>query len=223
MKKFALFTMVAFGLCASAAVAQAGGPGGAGSSTGAQGTQGSSPSMNQTSPGQPAGTQMPGTGTNNSGMDQNGAPNTTNNTSEKHEKKLKGCVQSQGGQYSLEMKHGKTVALTGQDVSAHVGHEVAVKGSYENGPSGNMSATSSSNSGASSGEKTFNVASVDMISDTCKENKNNSSMGAGANNSKMGTGSSTGTGTSNDAGSNSGTGSTTGGSSTGSSGGPPQL
>ena len=118
--------------------------------------------------------------------------------SEKGEKKLKGCVQSQGGQYVLETKKGKAVALTGQDVSAHVGHEVSVKGAWESG-GGSMSATSSSGS-ASGSEKTFNVASVDMISDTCGKGKSKAETGTGANGTNpagagAGTTGSSGTGT----------------------------
>jgi hypothetical protein len=170
MKKISLSMFVAFAFFVATAMAQSGTAPGAG-----QGTTGSSPSMSQ-----PRGQQQPGmtqpdnstpmgqTDQNNSGM-----------THEKGEKKLKGCVQSQGGQYVLESKHGKTVALTGQDVSAHVGHEVAVKGSWENGSS--AAAASSSTTGASA-QKTFNVTSVDMISDTCKGSKGSSgSMGTTPN------------------------------------------
>jgi hypothetical protein len=113
-----------------------------------------------------------------------GQDQTTNTT--KSERKMKGCVQSQGGQYVLETKKGKDVALTGQDVSAHVGHEVAVKGAWEKG--GSMSPTSSGT--ASSNEKTFNVSSVDMISDTCGGKSKGKSSGAGA-----GTTGTSGTGT----------------------------
>jgi hypothetical protein len=79
--------------------------------------------------------------------DQNGP------SANKGEKKLKGCVQSQAGQYVLETKKGKAIALAGQDVSAHVGHEVAVKGTWESGNASGMSSTSTgsgTNSGAGS-------------------------------------------------------------------------
>src|SRR5258708_10308319 len=90
------------------------------------------------------------------------------NSSQKAEKgeKLKGCVQSQGGQFVLETKKGKAIALSGQDVSAHVGHEVAVKGTWESGGAG-ASATSASSGSAAGSERTFNVASVEMISESC--------------------------------------------------------
>jgi len=186
--------MVAFAVCVTAAVAQSGSMGGSN-----QGSQGSSPTMQpgqtqpgQTQPGQAGGPDM---GPGASGQEQNGpSANAT-----KGEKKLKGCVQSQSGQYVLETKKGKAVALAGQDVSAHVGHEVAVKGTWESGNSAGMSSTSTG-SGSSAGEKTFNVTNVEMISDTCKGSKNSSKgMGAGS------TGSSTGSGTT---GGNGGTGST---------------
>lgn len=71
----------------------------------------------------------------------------------KGEKKLKGCIKSENGKYVLEEKNGKKIELTGQDVSAHVGHEVAIHGS--------------STPGATKGAEEFNVTSVDMIADTC--------------------------------------------------------
>src|SRR5204863_1116751 len=132
------------------------------------GTQGSSPGMSQ--PGaagqqQPGGypSQQPGASPTTGQTDQN-----TSQTPEKSEKKLKGCVQSEGGQYMLQTKKGN-IALTGQDVSAHAGHEVAVKGTWESGGGSNSSAASSGSSG-----KTFNVASVDMISDNCSGKKGSS-------------------------------------------------
>lgn len=147
MKKLSLSVCLAFAFFVASAVAQMA-PGGS------QGTQNSSPSMSQ--PGQqPGGMNQPDNNAPAAQTDQ-GAVN--QNTGEH---KLKGCIQSQGGQYVLETKKGKTVALTGQDVSAHTGHEVAVKGTWASG----MSATSSGSTGTSG--KTFNVTDVKMISDTC--------------------------------------------------------
>jgi hypothetical protein len=125
----------------------------------------------------------------------------------KGEKKLKGCVQATGSQAMLETKKGKEVALTGQDVSAHNGHEVELKGTYESG-----SSMSQSSAGAgSSGEKTFNVTDVKMLSETCKgsskdkdKDKGSSSMGTGANGTNP-TGSGTSTGSSSGTGSGTGT------------------
>jgi hypothetical protein len=117
--------------------------------TDTQGTQGSSPSMGQ------------GSSASQGGMSQ-GAET-------KGEKKLKGCVRSEGGQYVLEEKNGKSIALTGQGVSAHVGHEVAVHGSWASGTASSASA-SSTGATAKTGRE-FNVSSVDMISDSCSAGK----------------------------------------------------
>ncbi len=194
MKKLSLTICLAITFFVTAAVAQT-------TPSGGQGSQGSSPSMGQPSqqqPGQPGMSQPD----NSTGMGQNPDQNNPNQKmdKEKGEKKLKGCVQSQGGQFVLETKKGKAVALTGQDVSAHVGHEVAVKGAWESGGAGaSSSAASSGNAGGA--EKTFNVASVDMISESCggKSSKGESKGGYG---SSTGTGSApssnpSGTGTSN--------------------------
>ncbi len=178
MKKLSLCTLVAWALLvSSAAMAQAGGS--------PQGTQGSSPGMSQPGsagqqqPGYPSGSQQPGASPTTGQSD----PNANSQTPTKSEKKLKGCVQSEGGQYVLQTKKGN-VGLTGQDVSAHAGHEVAVKGMWESGGGSNSSAASSGKSG-----KTFNVSSVDMISDSCGGKKGSSG--------NMGTSSPSGTGQSN--------------------------
>jgi hypothetical protein len=154
-----------------------------------QGTQSSSPSMSgqETTPG---GT-MSGDNSASSGANMKG---------DKSEKKMKGCIQSEGGQYMLQTKHGKDVMLTGQDVSTHVGHEVTVHGMWAGAMSG-MSNTSSGSASASG--KSFQVTSVDMISETC-------SMGKGGKGSMSGSGGM------------SGSGSTTGTSGTGTPTTPPQ-
>ena len=116
--------------------------------TDTQGTQGSSPSMGQ------------GSSASQGGISQG--------TETKGEKKLKGCIRSEGGQYVLEEKSGKSIALTGQDVSAHVGHEVAVHGSWASG--GASASASSTNASAKAGRE-FNVSNVDMISESCSAGK----------------------------------------------------
>jgi hypothetical protein len=177
MNKFVLSMIAAFALCVATAVAQS-------SPAGAQGTQGSSPTMSQTPGANPQpGMNQPGS----TPTDQNSG-SMGKNQAEKGEKKLKGCVQAQGGQATLETKKGKEVALTGQDVSAHNGHEVEVKGTWAG--SGSMSQTSA----GSSGEKTFNVTDVKMLSETCKgsKEKGSSNMGSGTGASyPSGSGSST--------------------------------
>ena len=165
MKKISVTICLAFAFLVTAAVAQ----------QGPRGQQPSSPGMGQAGqqPGYPG--QQPGTqpGMSQTQTDQTANPSQTRN--EKSEKHLKGCVQSQGGQYVLETKRGKAVPLTGQDVSAHVGHEVAVKGSWESG----AGTAVSSSAGGKTSEKTFNVASVEMISESCSgKTKGSSGMGS---------------------------------------------
>ena len=169
MKKLAVAIIVAFAFCTAAVAQTATDP--------SQGSQGSSPGMSQpsTPSQQQPGQQQPGYGQPDSTAGQAGQTKDTGAApTEKAEKKLRGCIQSQGGQYVLESKKGKAVALTGQDVSAHVGHEVSLKGAWEGAGTG-------VSSGGASSEKTFNVTSVEMISETCggKSSKGNSgSMGA---------------------------------------------
>jgi hypothetical protein len=180
MKKLAISIIVGLVLSVVAAVAQTG-------TDSSQGAAGSSPSMNQSgaaSQQQPSQTQ-PGYSQPDAAAGQ--ATSTGTASSEKAEKKLHGCVQSQGGQFVLESKKGKAIALTGQDVSAHVGHEVSVKGSWESGGAGAGVST-----GGASSEKTFNVSSVEMISDSCggKSSKGDSgSMAPPSSTNPAGTGS----------------------------------
>ena len=155
MKKLAVSLIAVFTLCLAAAVAQT-------ATDPSQAAPGSSPSASQ--PGS-ASQQQPG---------QAGQTNSSAAPSEKSDKKLRGCIQSQGGKYVLESKKGKATPLTGQDVSAHVGHEVSVKGSWESGGAG-----TGVSSGASA-EKSFNVTSVDMISDTCSAKSGSSPAGTGS-------------------------------------------
>jgi len=89
---------------------------------------------------------------------------------EKGEKKLKGCIQGSGGSFTLEEKGGKTVALSGSDLSAHVGHMVTVHGSYASGGSSGSSAASGGGMSAGGGQ-TFNVTKVDMVSESCSLDK----------------------------------------------------
>ena len=99
----------------------------------------------------------------------------------KGEKKLKGCIESENGKFVLESKHGKEITLTGQDVSAHVGHQVVVHGAFQNSmaasasgenagtaPSAGSTSTSSTDMKAKAGQE-FNVTSVDMVSSSCKD------------------------------------------------------
>jgi hypothetical protein len=113
-----------------------------------QGTQSASPSM-----------QQPDTQAGSTGM--NG------NATDTSEKKIKGCVAQQNGQYVLQTKHGKSVPLSGQDVSAHVGHTVALHGMWASSSAGTQTSTSPAGSAGS-----FEVTKVDMISDSCTMSSN---------------------------------------------------
>ena len=185
MRKLALSLIIAFAFYVTAAAAQAGG----GMSPGTQGRQGSSPGTQQPGATQPGATQPGQSPDMGPGNDQTG---TTNNA--KGEKKLKGCVESQNGQYVLLTKKGN-VALAGQDVSAHVGHEVAVKGTWDNSASNaNASATASSSGNESWSKGTFNVTDVKMESEQCKlKSKDHSGM-SGSSTGASGTGTGSGTG-----------------------------
>ncbi len=169
MKKVLMCTCTAFAFFVAAAVAQTN-PSTDTPSQGTQGTQSSSPSMSQ---GNNTGT--PGT--------MAGDNSTTQTGNMKGEKKMKGCIESEGGQYVLRTRHGKDIQLTGEDVSAHSGHEVTVHGMWASGMSG-MSNTSTG--GASASGKSFNVTSLDMISDTCTIGKGKKS--GMSDNSTSGTG-----------------------------------
>jgi hypothetical protein len=165
MSKFVLSIVTVFALSVGMAFAQA-------YPSGSQSSPSASPGMQQPQ-------QTPGQPGDNPSMGQStpGTANSTNQQSaEKGEKKLKGCVQAQGSQAMLETKKGKEIALTGQDVSAHNGHEVEVKGSWESGGTAGTPTAA-----GASGEKTFNVTDVKMISDTCKgKSKGSSETGTGA-------------------------------------------
>lgn len=98
-------------------------------------------------------------------------------TQNQHGLTIQGCVQSHGGSYVLETKKGKEIALTGVDVSAHVGHEVQLKGDWvgEHSTSLTYSGPTADAQRDSPHERkgtttnTFNVSSVKkMISESCK-------------------------------------------------------
>jgi hypothetical protein len=179
MRKLALSLIVAFAFYVSAAAAQAGGPG-------SQGTQRSSPNMQQPGATQP-GAAQPGQSPDMGPGANDQTATTANTNSNKGEKKIKGCVESQNGQYVLLTKKGN-VALAGQDVSAHVGHEVSLKGTWDqSGANANASPTASS-SGGEALSKTFNVTEVKMESEQCKMKSKDHTGTTGAS---SGTGSNT--------------------------------
>lgn len=161
MKKIAM--SVALSLCLSlAAFAQTPSP-----SDPQSGSQGTVPSTSPST--SPAQTPDMNTG----GQSQSGIQTGQSNNSMKGEKKVKGCIESQGGSYVLMDKHGKQIPLTGsQDLASHVGHTVTVHGTYGSGASSATSASSGSDSG-----QALSVTKVDMDSETCKMDKGNKKTG----------------------------------------------
>jgi|GEM_PF-4009049 len=157
MNKLSLWVCLAFAFFVSSAVAQM-------APQEPQGGTQSSPSASQ--PG-----QYPSQGAGQTSADQNATTKSEANA----EHTLKGCVQSEGGSYVLETRKGKQIALTGQDVSSHVGHAVALKGNWEGGKAVS-SAEAGSPAGAGAAAKTFEVSSVKMISETCKAKDSTGSM-----------------------------------------------
>ena len=98
------------------------------------------------------------------------AQTTPASSEKKSEKSLKGCIHSVGGQFTLEDKHGKQIALSGSpDIASHVGHTVTVHGSYPNG-SPASAAFASSNSGFGSSNP-FVVSKLNMVSEKCNATK----------------------------------------------------
>jgi len=119
--------------------------------------------MPETTPSQTSPSQTPG-------MSNPNAPGDTTS-----EKKLKGCIASQGDKYVLQDKHGKEIALSGsQELASHVGHTVTVHGTYANGSDASTGASSAAaNAGTSGGQ--FLVSKVDMISESCTMDKGKNS------------------------------------------------
>ena len=120
MKKLSLSIVTALVFFVATAMAQ---------TTPATDPQGTTPTTaspsNQTStPEAQAPAAQPGTSTSSS---------TSMKAEPKGEKKLKGCIESENGKFVLENKHGKEITLTGQDLSAHVGHQVVVHGAFQSG------------------------------------------------------------------------------------------
>lgn len=83
--------------------------------------------------------------------------------------KIEGCVEQANGQYVLETKKGKQIALTGEDVAAHAGHTVVLTGTWAG--NNNMSGAASNSKGM--GENAFDVTNVKMVSHSCKMTKGN--------------------------------------------------
>jgi hypothetical protein len=89
------------------------------------------------------------------------------------EKKLKGCLISQGGKYVLQDKRGKDVALAGStELGSHIGHMVTVRGTFANEDANRRTSAPYSAATYSAASGTFMVSKLDPISDTCGSDKN---------------------------------------------------
>jgi hypothetical protein len=144
-----------------------------GSSSQQSGAQGTNPTAGSSSTASPS-----SSGPESGSMGQS----SSSTASTKGEKKLKGCIESQGGQYTLQEKKGKQVKLTGSaDLASHVGHQVTVHGTYAGSgsgaagnsgadkmPSSSGSTSANPSSSSSGGEQEFMVTKIDHESDTCK-------------------------------------------------------
>jgi hypothetical protein len=77
------------------------------------------------------------------------------------EKKLKGCLLSEGVKYVLQEKRGRAIALAGsQELGSHVGHTVTARGTFLTGEMNNRSSMTASH-------QIFAVSKLDMVSDSC--------------------------------------------------------
>ena len=89
------------------------------------------------------------------------------------EKRLKGCLISQGGKYVLQDKRGKEVALAGSaELGSHIGHMVTVRGTFANGDANHRTAATYSAATYNAAGGTFMVSKLDPISDSCGSDKN---------------------------------------------------
>jgi hypothetical protein len=154
-----------------------------GSSSQQSGAQGTNPTAGSSSTASPS-SSGPESGSMGSQSSTSGSmgQSSSSTASTKGEKKLKGCIESQGGQYTLQEKKGKQVKLTGSaDLASHVGHQVTVHGTYAGSgsgaagnsgadkmPSSSGSTSANPSSSSSGGEQEFMVTKIDHESDTCK-------------------------------------------------------
>jgi hypothetical protein len=108
-----------------------------------------------------------------SSQSSNIADSGNQNSAAVSEKKLKGCLISQGGKYVLQDKRGKEVALAGSaELGSHIGHMVTVRGTFANGDANRRTSAPYSAATYSAASGTFMVSKLDPISDTCGSDKN---------------------------------------------------
>ena len=159
--------------------------------------QSTSPSANssQSSPSSTPDQASPSSQTSQTTTSSTTTSTTASNSSGK-EKSIRGCIVKQGSDFYLQNAKGdhKLIKLNStEDLSAHVGHEVKVRGT-ESAASASAStsgssqtASNSSASGSASGmpqsdvnganvsDKELTVSKIDMVSDTCPIKSSNTS------------------------------------------------
>lgn len=139
-------------------------------SSGSSGSTAGSQTMPQT--GTQSGSQTTGQAGSENGQTA-GAPGASGQASGRNQTKLRGCLSSSGGGYTLTDASGAQYQLTGDTakLSQHVNNEIEVKGSASGGTAyGNTSPgsqTSTGPAGAPSSGQMFNVTKVKKVSSTC--------------------------------------------------------
>ena len=159
MKRLALSAMLVAAMAMGAA-AQSGSSAGTGStSSGSTGSTSTGPDQSTASSPSSSQTGSMGTSASSDMKDHSGK-----------KAKMTGCVQKEGSGYALvDKKHPNGVQLlTSEDLSAHVGHKVEVKGMWEAGSMSSASSTapSSSTSASSTAPSSSSSASSTPMSES---------------------------------------------------------
>jgi hypothetical protein len=86
--------------------------------------------------------------------------------------KLTGCIRSESGKYLLEGKRHKKIWLSGPvEFAPHTGHAVILHGSFLNGSASSNTSPGNQHTAAEPSatrqESNFQVAKIEMVSDTC--------------------------------------------------------
>jgi hypothetical protein len=171
--------------CVSVALAQAGGSGGSGggqgggqagagnATTGSAGGGGANTTKTAPDSNLPGGVQ--GTAsqkTDASGMHPIGTPQ-SDATGTGHTREMKGCIEKSGNDFFLANGKGRRMMLQpgATDLSAHVGHEVKIHGTVENGAAASMGTTGETTGTTGKhdkhGDRMMTVDKIDMVSETC--------------------------------------------------------
>jgi hypothetical protein len=175
MKRLALSAMLGIAMVATAA-AQAGSAGSttSGGSSSSGSMSGSSSTQDQSS--------TPSTSSSSTSGNMSASSKDHNDSGKKA--KMTGCISSQGGSYYLvDKKHPNGVQLlSNEDLSAHVGHKVEVKGNWESASASSASSPSSSASSStpSSSASSTSPSTSASASGSTSDASNPASAGSGS-------------------------------------------